>query len=197
MTGGDHRLNRGVKLANIGIIANFVIGLASAIITGRLFGAEELGRYALVSAPTILVIQFSSVSEQLGLIQELTKHPKLSPEGTGVFRVVFKLSVLLTFVASALVLVVSWFYFHSSPSRSDLFAPAALMVGAYIVIDNISWNFDSVLSAHRAFEVQFVARMTTTVSLLVLTPLFALIGRSVWEIAAASIVANALGLIVR
>ncbi|MGE3329219.1 MAG: polysaccharide biosynthesis C-terminal domain-containing protein, partial [Acidimicrobiia bacterium] len=114
-----------------------------------------------------------------------------------VFRVVFKLSVLLTFVASALVLVVSWFYFHSSPSRSDLFAPAALMVGAYIVIDNISWNFDSVLSAHRAFEVQFVARMTTTVSLLVLTPLFALIGRSVWEIAAASIAANALGLIVR
>lgn len=197
MSGGDHRLKRGVKLANVGIIANFVFGLASAIVTARLFGTEQLGRFALVSAPTILVIQFSSVSEQLGLIQELTKHPRLSPEGSGVFRVVFKMSVLLTFVASAVVLTGSWFYFNSSSSRSDLFAPAALMVAAYIVVDNVSWNLDSVLSAHRAFELQFVARMATVVSLLVLTPLFAVMGRTVWQLAAATITANAIGLIIR
>jgi O-antigen/teichoic acid export membrane protein len=192
----DERLSTGVRLANVGIVITFVLGLASAIITSRLFGTVLLGQFTLVFTPVILVIQFSTVSEQLGLIQELTRHRPRSREGSGVFLVTFALSNVLTVIAAGLVLLAARIYFNHT-DHGDLFAPAVVMVLSYVFIDNLAWNLDSLFSAHRAVEIQFVARVAQTTAVLVITPLMALVGRSVWELVFATIAASGVGLVVR
>jgi O-antigen/teichoic acid export membrane protein len=192
----DERLATGVRLANVAIVITFVLGLASAIITSRLYGPVPLGEFTLVFTPVILVIQFSTVSEQLGLIQELTRHRPRSREGSGVFLVTFALSNVLTVLAAGVVLIAARVYFGQT-DHAYLFAPAVVMVLAYVFIDNLAWNLDSLFSAHRAVEVQFVARVAQTTAILVITPLMALLGRTVWELVFATILASAVGLLVR
>ena len=135
----------GLSFAVSGILA-----LGSSIFTARIYGIDVIGEFALAYAPTGAVWFLSSVREQPALIRLLAPLPPRSPRVTGLFVPVFIFSEALTLVSSIVAAVATYLLFRGPIGHPDLFAPAMVSLGGYLLFTNPAWNIDGVLSAFRA-----------------------------------------------
>jgi O-antigen/teichoic acid export membrane protein len=187
----------GFLFGTLSFLGVATVGLASTIVTSRLYGVRIIGQFALVSAPVIALWLLSTVKEQQALIKEITGLPPRHPRVTQLFAVVFTFSSSLTAAVSILVAVACWFVFRGPLHAPDLVAPMFVSLAGYTIITNTGWNIDSVLSAFIAGRQIFWVRMHEVLSFIVIAVAIGLVWRSVWGLVIATIGASATALVHR
>ena len=190
-------LRTGMGFAASSFAVNAVVQLLSSVLTARLYGVDTIGEYALVTAPWLTLIQFSNVSEQIALVRELSVVPARDVRVGRLFFPVLGLSTALTSVVGAIVMLLSAAALRGPIDQPDLVAPALTVLVAYVLIENVSWNLDSIFSAFRAARDLLLARLTQVVSFLVLAVALRAVSPSVWSLAVATIASFALAFAVR
>ena len=134
----------------LSFVVSGILALGSSIFTARIYGVEVIGEFALAYAPTGAVWFLSSVREQPALIRLLAPLRPRSPRVTGLFFPVFAFSCALTFLSSLIAAAGTYVLFHGPIGHPELFAPALVSLGGYLLFTNPAWNLDGVLVAFRA-----------------------------------------------
>jgi O-antigen/teichoic acid export membrane protein len=163
-----------------------VASLVSSIAVARIYGVTVMGQYALALAPSSMVLTLSTVREQVALVRELSTLPPRAPMVTGLFAAVLTFSSALTILVAGAAAVISYFLFHGPIGHPEIFPPAVLLLAAYVVIQNLSWNFDALFSAFRAGRQLFWIRLWQSVSYLALAVGVGLVSRTLWAITLAT-----------
>lgn len=174
-----------------------LLGLASTYATARVYGVSVLGQIALSYAPTGAVWILSTVREQPAMIRILTRHEARDPAVTGIWTAVLTFSSVLTLVVSAGIALVTWFAFHGPVHHPELFAPAMVQLGGYVVFTNAGMNLDSVFAAYRSGRQLFWIRLHQIVLTLVLVVVGGLIWGTVMAYAFATVAAFVTSLVHR
>jgi O-antigen/teichoic acid export membrane protein len=187
---GDERssLRTGMGFAATSFISNVVVQLLSSVLTARLYGVDVIGEYALVTAPWLTLIQFSNVDEQTALVRDLAVLPARDVRVGRLFFAVFGFSVGLTTLVAAIVGGLSVAALRGPVDAPHLVVPSLLVLVGYVVIENTSWNMDSVFSAFRAGREIFIARFVQATSFLVFSIGLRTLSSSVWPLAIATVV---------
>jgi O-antigen/teichoic acid export membrane protein len=196
---GDERssLKSGMGFAASSFVVNVVVQLVSSVLTARVYGITTIGEYALVTAPWLTLVQFSSVSEQVALVRELAVLPARDVRVGRLFFPVLGFSSALTSVAALVVGGLSVAALRGPVGKPELVAPALLVLLGYVVLENVSWNMDSVFSAFRAGREIFIARLVQAASFLLFSIGISVVSSSVWPLAIATVVSFALAFAVR
>jgi O-antigen/teichoic acid export membrane protein len=194
---GRASVKEGFAFASASFVVNAVVGMLSALLTARVYGVEVIGQYALVTAPWLMLIQFSSVSEQVALTRRVALLPARHPMVAGLFVPVLGFSSILTIVAGIPVMLFSAAALHGPIDQPTLVVPALVVIAGYAVVDNTSWNIDALLSAFRAGRELFYARLSFVASFLAFCLLFAQIDKTVWSMTEATVAAFVFSLAVR
>jgi O-antigen/teichoic acid export membrane protein len=190
-------VRRGLGFAAGSFLTSVVLGLGSSIVTSRLYGVDVIGEYALVSVPYMFGSQLSSVGEGTAFVREAAGLRVGDPRITALWRRVLGFSMLLTTTVGALALLVSALLFHGPMEQPDLVLPAAVVLAAYVLLGNVSWNIDHLLSAHRAASALFVARFAETAAFLVAGFVLSFVDDTVWGLVWATVAMFAVPFVVR
>ncbi len=164
-----------------------ILALGSSIFTARIYGIDVIGEFALAYAPTGAVWFLSSVREQPALIRLLAPLPPRSARVTGLFIPVFAFSVALTLVSSVVTAVATYLLFRGPIGHPELFAPAMVSLGGYLLFTNPAWNIDGVLSAFRAGRDLFWIRSHQMAAYLVLAIAASFFMPTVWGLILATV----------
>jgi O-antigen/teichoic acid export membrane protein len=192
------RYARGVKFSAYETATSFVLGLASSVITARVFGAAVIGAFALASAITGAFQGISNVREQGGLVRELTRHEAGSPESRALMWATLAFSTLLTSSLFVPFLVVGVVLLRGTFDRPELVAPFLVLAAAYLVVDNTSFNINAPLVAYRDGRAVWFTRTAVVATTIVAAVLCGLLGaRGIWGLVACTVAASAVGLAVR
>jgi O-antigen/teichoic acid export membrane protein len=158
---------------------------------------HTIGEYALVTAPWLTLIQFSTLSEQIALVRELSVLPARDRRVGRLFFPVLGLSMTLTTAVAIIVGGLSVAALRGPVDQPRLVAPALAILAGYAFIDNVSWNMDSVFSAFRAGRELFFARLAQVLTFLVLSVAFRPLSSSVWSMTIATVLSFAFAFVVR
>jgi O-antigen/teichoic acid export membrane protein len=165
------------------VVANVLLGLVSSVLVARVYGIEVVGGFALAAAPTLAMFYLSSLREQQGMVRELAVLTPRGPGVTGILAAVLSFSVALSVVVAVPVSFVAHLLYNGPIGRPDLFGPALFLMGAYILLQNTSWNLEMLLSAFRAGRELFRVRFLQSASYLVCAVAAGLlIDRSLWTL---------------
>lgn len=182
-------LDRGMRWASAGAGANVALGVASALVISRVYPPAVLGQFALAFACVTLLSQLSSLSEQAALVRVLSLEAPRSASGSGVALSTMGMSIVLTTVMAFVVAVAATLYLRHAADGAELVLPALVMLGGYLLIENLSWNLEAVLSAYRAAGALTVARLLQSAVLFAGSVGFAVLQRSVWALVGAYLLA--------
>jgi O-antigen/teichoic acid export membrane protein len=163
------------------------LGLASAIVTARIYGVRIIGQAALTLAPVGALWVLSTAKEQAALIKEITGLPARDPRVTQLFAAVFTFSSVLTAVMSALGALAVWLLFPGPLHVPQLVTPAFVSLAGYAIVTNTAWNFDAIFSAFVAGRQLFWVRLHETLSFLLIATVIGLARHSVWGLVIATI----------
>jgi O-antigen/teichoic acid export membrane protein len=177
----------GFAFGVLSFFAMATLGVVSAIVTARLYGARIIGEFALVSAPALALWVLSTAKEQAALIKEITGLPPRHPRITQLFAAVFTFSSALTVVMTALAAAASWLAFRGPLDHPELLAPALVSLAGYLTVANTGWNVDSIFAAFVAGRELFWVRLHETVSFLAIAVALGLRWTSVWGLVLAMI----------
>jgi O-antigen/teichoic acid export membrane protein len=192
------RYARGLKYSVYDTLSSFVLGLVSAIVTARVFGAEVIGAFALASLLTGSLHMVSNVREQGGLVRELTRHAPHAPESRALLWLVLGFSALITLLVLAPFGALAVWLLRDVFDQPELVAPFAVLVASYLVLDNTSFNLDAPLVAFRDGRSLWFARMGITTTMISGALACAAAGEhSLWALVAITIAASAVGLAIR
>jgi O-antigen/teichoic acid export membrane protein len=196
---GDERssLRTGMGFAATSFVANVVVQLLSSVLTARLYGVDVIGQYALVTAPWLTLIQFSNVDEQTALVRDLAVLPARDVRVGRLFFAVFGFSVGLTTLVAAIVGGLSVAALRGPVDAPELVVPSLIVLAGYVVIENTSWNMDSVFSAFRAGREIFIARFVQATSFLAFSIGLRAVSSSVWPLALATVISFGLAFCTR
>ena len=173
------------------------LGLISSVAIARVYGVEELGRYALAIAPSLALAYLSSAQEQAALVRALSVLQPLDPRATGLFAAVLAFSTGLTIVVACATVGVTALVFEGPLGHPDLVGPAAALIASHALLTNTCWNLDMVLSAYRAGRDLFWIRLIQALSFLLLALAGGLASGTVWGLVLASGGSLGVGLIHR
>jgi O-antigen/teichoic acid export membrane protein len=170
----------GFLFGALSFLAVTVTGIASMVLTSRLYGVRIIGQFALAWAPVGVLMLLSTIKEQQALIREITNLPPRHPRVSQLFAAVFTFSAALTAGAAALVAVACWFVFHGPLHAPELIWPVYANIGGYLLLMNTGWNIDSVFSAFVAGRQLFWVRLHEALSFLAIAMAVGLAWHSVW-----------------
>lgn len=190
-------LKRGMGFAASSVLSNLVVQLLSSVLTARLYGVDTIGEYALVTAPWLTLIQFSTVAEQTALVRALAVLPARDRRVGRLFFGVLGFSSALTVVVSIIIGVSSVAALRGPIDQPHLAVPAVVVLLGYVLLENVSWNIDSVFSAFRAGREIFLARLVQAASFLLLAVGLRAVSDTVWPLAMATVGSFALSFAVR
>lgn len=174
-----------------------VLGLVSSVVIARVYGVEEIGRYALALAPSLALAYLSATQEQAALVRMLSTLEPLDPRATGLFAAVLTFSTGLTLLVAGVTVLATAFVLSGPIDHPELVAPAAALVASQAVIVNTGWNFDMVLSAYRAGRELFWIRTNQAVAFLLLAVGLGLLWQDLWALILATAGSSAIALIQR
>jgi O-antigen/teichoic acid export membrane protein len=177
----------GFAFGILSFLALAVLGLASTIVTARIYGVTIIGEFALTMAPVTLLWVLSTAKEQAALIKEITGLPRRHPRVTELFGAVFTFSSALTVFASLLAAGGVWLLFRGPLGVPQLVTPAFVSLAGYAIVTNTAWNFDAIFSAFVAGRQLFWVRLHEAVSFLLIAIVVGLKWQSVWGLVVATI----------
>lgn len=190
-------LHRALNVATIGSFANIGIGVVSALVISRVYGATILGEFALAYAAVALLPVATSLSEQAALVRLLALEPPRSERGSGLALATLTLSYGLTLAIGPLVAVGSAFYLAGPAHLPVAIAPMLCLVAGYVLMDKLSWNLDGVLSAYRVAGSLAIANVLNSAVLASAAVALGSVTRSVWSLTVASLISSAVALAYR
>jgi O-antigen/teichoic acid export membrane protein len=190
-------VGRGLSFAAGSFMVSAVVALASSVATSRLYGVGVIGEYALVSAPYAVASQISQVNEGTAFVRAAAALPARSVRVSALFRAVFAFSMVLTATMAVVVFAGAALLLRGPVGRPDLVWPAAVIMLAYVAVDNVNWNIDSVLSAFRAGSPLFWARTAQVVAFLVVSVAMTAVTTDVWGLVVATVAMFAVPLVIR
>ena len=114
-------------LSSLTLIA---LGLVSSVAIARVYGVEQIGRYALALAPSLALAYLSSAQEQAALVRALSVLEPLDPRATGLFAAVLAFSTALTLVVAAATIGVTVLVFEGPLGHPGLVGPAAALIAS-------------------------------------------------------------------
>ncbi len=197
-SGAQHGSYRsGFAFGILSFLAMMVFGVASTIVTARIYGVEVIGEFALTIAPVSALWLLSTAKEQAALIREITGLPPRHPRVTQLFAVVFSFSTVLTFVMAILAGVAAWLLFDGPLHHPELVAPALVSLAGFLVVTNPGWNIDSIFSAFVAGRQLFWVRLHETLSFLAIATVLGLAWHSIWGLVLGTIGGSATALVHR
>jgi O-antigen/teichoic acid export membrane protein len=192
------RYAHGLKYSVYDTASSFVLGLTSAVVTARVFGAEVIGAFALASLLTGSLHMVSNVREQGGLVRELTRYAPGAPECRALLWLVLGFSAALTVGILVPFGALSLFLLHDVFERPELVAPFGALVAAYLVLDNTSFNLEAPLVAFRDGRALWIARMGVTSVMIAGAVGCAVAGAdTLWALVGVTIAASAAGVALR
>jgi O-antigen/teichoic acid export membrane protein len=156
----------GLRYSAYDTASSLVLGLASAIITARVFGAEVIGAFALAALLTGSLHLVSNLREQGGLVRELTRHARSAPEPPALLWVTLALSAAITLVVLVPFAALSVWLLTDVFDRPELVLPFAVLAAGYLLLDNTSFNLDAPLVAYRDGRSLWFARMAMSVAMI-------------------------------
>ena len=187
-------LHRALNVATIGSFANMAIGVISALVISRVYGATILGAYALAYVGVAALPHATSLCEQPALVRLLAMEPERGERGSGLALATLTLSYTLTLLFGPLVALASAFYLIHAARLPEAVAPMVALVIGYIVLDKLSWNIDGVLSAYRAAGRLAIANLLNSGVMAAAAIVLALVHRSLWSLTIASLISSAAAL---
>ena len=190
-------LRSGMGFAGASFATTVVLSFTSAIVISRLYGVDNVGGFALVSASWLLLVQVTNLSEHLALVLRLSTAPRRDPSASGLFYAILTFSMSVTTAAAAVIAVGSTMLFRGPLDEPDLVGPMLLLLVAYVLVENVSWNLDAVLSGFRAGRELFVARLTQIAVALAVSVALVPVSRSVLALVVGLVVSFVAGLAVR
>lgn len=164
-----------------------ILALCSSIVTARIYGVEVIGEFALAYAPTGAVWFLSSVREQPALIRLLAPLAPRNPRVAGLSVPVFLFSSVLTLVSSLVAAGGTYLLFRGPIGHPELFAPAVVSLGGYLLFTNPAWNIDGVLAAFRAGRDLFWIRSHQMAAFLVFAVGASFLTSTVWGLILATV----------
>lgn len=173
-------LTASLLLAGASFGSTVVLSLVTSVVMARVYGIEVIGRFALATAPTGALFFLSTVREQPGLVRLLASLEPRTPRVAGLWLAVFSFSTALTLVAALIVLGGTVFLYQGPVGHPELIPPALVSLAGYLVITNVCWNLDTLLSAFRAAPRLFWIRLHQSVVFLVLLVALSPVMASVW-----------------
>jgi O-antigen/teichoic acid export membrane protein len=194
----QERFAHGLRYSVYDTGSSLVLGLASAIITARVFGAEVIGAFALAALLTGSLHLVSNLREQGGLVRELTRHARGGPEPPALLWVTLALSAAITVVVLAPFAAASVWVLTDVFDRPELVLPFAVLAAGYLLLDNTSFNFDAPLVAYRDGRSLWLARMAMSVAMIAGALACAAFGEQrIGGLVACTLASSAAGLAVR
>src|SRR4051812_18863279 len=172
----------GFNALNFVVVA--VVGVGTAVVTARIYGADVLGQFALVMATSNAVMVLSSARERPALVREIADLPARAPRLSALFIVVYGFSAVLTTVVAVVFSVVAYFAFNGPIGHPELFGPAVVAIACYTVLDNTIAQVETVFSAFRSGGLLFKVRTFQAVALAGFSIGFGLLERSIWSLIA-------------
>ena len=195
--GDSSKLHRALNVAAIGSVANMAIGVVSALVISRVYGATILGAYALTYIVVALLAQATSLCEQPALVRLLAVEPERGERGSGLVLATMTLSYGLTLLAGPVVAGGTAYYLTHAAHLPDAVAPMVCLVFGFVFMDKLSWNLDGVLSAYRAAGRLAVANLLNSSILATAAIVLALLDKSLWSLTIASLISSAVALAFR
>lgn len=174
-----------------------VLGLASSVLIARVYGIEIVGGFALAAAPALAMIYLSSLREQQGMVRELAVRQPRDPVVGGIFAAVLSFSFLLSAVVAVPVSAVSYLLYAGPIGRPDLFGPSMILMAAYVLLQNTSWNLEMLLSGFRAGRELFRVRLLQVAAYLVFAVGAGLVDRTLLTLVYAVVASYAVSLAAR
>lgn len=190
-------LHRALNVATIGSFANMGIGVISALVISRVYGAAILGEFALAFAAAALLPVVTSLSEQAALVRLLALEPPRGERGSGLVLATLTLSYALTLVLGPLIALGFAFYLAKAAGLPSAIAPMLCLVAGYILLDKLSWNIDGVLSAYRLAGPLAIANVLHSGTLATGAIVLSFVQKSVWSLTIASLIASTTALCFR
>ena len=195
--GDSRKLHRALNVAAIGSVANMAIGVVSALVISRVYGATILGAYALTYIVVALLAQATSLCEQPALVRLLAVEPERGERGSGLVLATMTLSYGLTLLAGPVVAGGTAYYLTHAAHLPEAVAPMVCLVFGFVFMDKLSWNLDGVLSAYRAAGRLAIANLLTSSLLATAALVLALLDKSLWSLPIASLISSAVALTFR
>ena len=155
---------KGLAFASGSFLSTVLLSILSSIVTARLYGIRVVGLYALAIAPYILLTQVSSLREQAAFVRRAAVLPRRSHEATGLLVAVIAFSSALTLVMGVLVGLLNALVLNTAVKQSQLLLPSILILVAYLLCENNSWNLDMMFGAYGAGKELFWFRLVVGVS---------------------------------
>ncbi|HYV16563.1 MAG TPA: lipopolysaccharide biosynthesis protein [Conexibacter sp.] len=188
---------QGAALGVLSFGAMGVVSLISSVVVARLYGVEEIGRWALASAPASAAAFLSSFRERPAVVRELALLPPRAPRVTALVAAVFAASTALTLVVGALGFVVAAALYRGPLHHPDLVRATGVAMAGYVLVTNSCFNLDTVLAAFRAARALFWIRLGQGLAFLACAVAFGLASPSAMSLVLAGIVSYALSLVHR
>jgi O-antigen/teichoic acid export membrane protein len=170
----------GMRYAGYSFLLTALISFASAIVVARLYGIEVVGQFALVLVPYVITSKFSTLSEQVALTRRLATMTPRAPAATALFLAVLGFSTLLTIAVGGGILVLNYFILNSAANQPQLLMPSVILIAAYVLLDNPSWNLDAVFSGFHGGAELFWGRFSQVSTALIATIALAPFRPGVW-----------------
>jgi O-antigen/teichoic acid export membrane protein len=189
---------RGLRYSAYDTGSSLVLGLASAVITARVFGVEVIGAFALATLLTGSLHLVSNVREQGGLVRELTRHRRGTPEPRALTWATLALSFVITTVVLVPFAVLAVWLLSDVFDRPELVLPFAVLTVGYVLLDNTSSNLDAPLVAYRDGRSLWFSRMAMSIATIVGATVCAVIGEHrIGGLVACTLLSSAAGLAMR
>jgi O-antigen/teichoic acid export membrane protein len=179
-------LRSGLSFAALSYVFTIVVALVSAVLISRMYGVRVIGQVALAQAPYFITTRLSTLGERTGAIRLMAQMQPRTPELSALFYAVLKFSTALTLVVAAAVFLVSTVILHGLGDTA-LVAPSFAMLGAYVVFENVSWNFDGVLASFGAGKELFLFRASQVLTFLVAGLVIGSVWPTTWGLILATI----------
>jgi O-antigen/teichoic acid export membrane protein len=166
-TGSDEaRYAEGVKFSAYDGITTVVLGLVSAVLLARVFGAEVLGAFAVASLLTGAFGTVSNVREGMGLVRELTRYEPRTPQARALLWATLGFSAALTVAMLAPFAVLAVYLIRDVFDRPELVEPFLLLVGLYVTVQNTGAVLSAPLVAYRAGRPLWISRTAMSLALI-------------------------------
>jgi O-antigen/teichoic acid export membrane protein len=194
----EARFAHGLRYSAYDAVSSAVLGLVSAIVTARVFGAEVVGALALVATLTGALHLISNVQELGGLVRELTRYAPGTPQpralmwATLTFSSGLTVAVLVPFAALAVWLLQDVF------GQPELIAAFAALAASYVLFENTSASIEAPLAAYRDGRSIWITHVAISVTMTLAALVCAASGLDdLTGLVACTIAASAVGLAVR
>ena len=198
MASEQQRFAHGLRYSAYDAVTSLILGLASSILTARVFGAATIGAFAIAALLTGSLRMISNVREQGGLVRELTRHEPGTPQSRALVWATLVFSTLITIVVLIPFSVLSLVLLHRVFDRPELVTPFLVLVAGYLALDNVAFNLEAPLVAYRDGRAVWLSRLSMSLAMIVATVACALAGiDSVDGIVGCTLAASAVGLIAR